>query len=110
MIGYRRPAGVRFWNHLVAIVAGRWLLDLSIDQGNQPDKGIELGPVVHAVCDGFLTGREPLVRNEGDVKLEYWAEPPDQRFRDTGAWRREFPGSGSSPSPSLRSAPPSSRS
>lgn len=62
------PAGARpprWWTilgvgeqppHVVAIVAGRWLVDLSIDLASAPLYGVELAPFSEQVSDEFLAG------------------------------------------------------
>lgn len=47
----------RFAGHLVAVVAGRWLLDLSLDQASRPLRGLTLGPLlVPYLAEQMATG------------------------------------------------------
>lgn len=55
------PAAAHKWpGHLVTIVDGIELLDLTLSQGNRPEKGIVTGPVFTRVTPEFLAGNEVL--------------------------------------------------
>lgn len=60
-LGYGDPRPGKYAGHVVALVDERVILDLSIDQANRPERGIELRPL--AVLDvpaGWGLGSEAL--------------------------------------------------
>jgi len=73
--------------HLVVIYDRRWLWDLSLDQGNRPERGIEFNaPALLPCSEGFLRGRERLTAWHQDCLLMYDAKPDDKSFREVHMW------------------------
>jgi len=88
-VGFPVPnSGADRWpGHLVLIVERRWLWDLSIDQANRPQWGINFTtPPVLAVTEGFLRGRERVAEMWQDCLLIYDAKPNDKSFRESNNW------------------------
>lgn len=90
-VGYGDAKPGAFAGHLVAIVEDRFLLDLSIDQADRPERGIVLEPLwIERVEPGLLRGSSPQVmRNSVGCALRYerhdndsWMGSPDWTERD----------------------------
>jgi hypothetical protein len=72
--------------HLVAIVAGRWLVDLSADQANSPEHGIELAPLAAVVTPRFLAGDEDVVGEQRGCRVQYRAFPGEPDWTHSPQW------------------------
>lgn len=105
-LGYPMPdlTPGRWPGHLVLIVERHWLWDLSIDQANRPQHGIEFHqPVLLPVTEAFLRGRERLVEWwEENCLLMYDAKPEDKSFRASSAWELEVELAYGSPADPIR--------
>jgi hypothetical protein len=74
--------------HLVALIEGRIVVDLSLDQLNRPLHGINLHPVTFDVPDPrWLDGHIPLHLELDGCIVNYWAMPEDKSFLHLPAWR-----------------------
>ena len=89
-IGIGQPA--RFengeWNrHLVAVVQGRWLVDASIDQGNEPGR-LELpGVLIARLPQPITTG--PWTRSYwllDGTRIDYTFDPAERSYRVAPDW------------------------
>lgn len=67
----------------------RWVLDLTADQSDQPENGIELGDAaVLPVPDDWVKGEGgSWFARENGVRVLYQAHPEDQSYLDTPAWQ-----------------------
>lgn len=74
--------------HVIAVVNDRWALDLTIDQANRPQYGIELSPHYWPATPAFLRGDEPAQFLVGEGShVHYDAMPDDREFLHTPDWR-----------------------
>jgi hypothetical protein len=74
--------------HLVAVLADRVLMDLTLDQANRPDYGIVLPmPVVAPVPRAFLDGEGALSGLVGGCRVAYTARPGDRSFEHSNDWK-----------------------
>ncbi len=76
-------------HHLVAIVEGRQLLDLSIGQASSAERGIELSPILARCDEDFLAGRcelEHTTKMSG-CYLKYEALLDETSYRPTWGWK-----------------------
>lgn len=77
--------------HVIAVVNERWALDLTIDQANRPQHGIELTPHYWPVVPAFLRGDQPaqfrVGDGIGDAYVHYDAMPEDRGFLNVPDWR-----------------------
>lgn len=82
----------RWAGHLVTILEGRVLIDITLDQADRPGSGIVLKPVVQEVLPAFLVGSGwlPTIHGRGDQTsmAVYKARPLDNTYRSAGAWKR----------------------
>jgi hypothetical protein len=77
-----------FWDgHLVAIIDGRLLLDLSIDSIARPELGVEPEPFVAEVLPEFISGGTVDLSIRGG-QARYSAQPERKDYRDLPAWER----------------------
>ncbi len=86
--GNGRVAAPGTWaGHLVLIVEKRYLWDLSIDQVNRPDHGINIPmPVVRRIDHQRFEQCQPLVITGHGVVLAYKARPGETGYRDATNW------------------------
>jgi hypothetical protein len=81
-----RPGG---WpGHLVAVLADRCLVDLSLPQANRPKHGIRLPPLVIGVDGEFLSGRERRNITVNGCLVSYQGFPSDRTFSSAPDWQR----------------------
>lgn len=75
-----------FWDgHLVAILDGRLLVDLSIDSISRPELGVKPEPFVTEVSRGFLSGGVVDLMVRGG-RARYHAHPERKDYRGLPAW------------------------
>jgi hypothetical protein len=72
--------------HLVAIVAERCLIDLSLPQVNRADRDIALTPLLCKVESAFLAGTARLAFLLNHCRVVYDALPDDRSFDGIGDW------------------------
>lgn len=78
----------RWPGHLAVVVNRKWLWDISIDQADRPERDIVFRtPVLLAIGERFLRGRERVAEMWGGMLLCYEARPQDKTFRATPDWR-----------------------
>lgn len=83
--GIKRPGG---WpGHLVAILNGNAMLDLTLNQACRPNKGIVLEPIIGGVSKDFLVGKELAEITTNGCQLIYQPFPDDKSFILAGDWR-----------------------
>jgi hypothetical protein len=85
-----RPKGAPddYWDgHLVAILDGRLLVDLSIDSIARPEIGVEPEPLVAEVGPEFVAGGTVDLSVRGGHAC-YRAQPRRKDYRDLPAWER----------------------
>ena len=89
VVGCQKSPG-SWGGHLVAIVNRRWMVDLSLDQAEEPRRGIRLPRfVVWPAPRRFLSGWKALdLATRGRAGLIYEARPGDTSFQRTPAWNR----------------------
>lgn len=88
-IGYgANPAATApgYDGHVLVIVDGRWAVDLTIDQANRPQYGIELSPHYWQPSPGFLLGDLPEVFEAGESIVRYEAMPEERGYLRAGDW------------------------
>lgn len=81
--------GVAFGNvniHLVVVIDRSRLLDLTIDQINDPTYGVSVSPVVLDVDKNFLAGRSSITTVQNGVTLTYTAHPEDKQHLTKEDW------------------------
>lgn len=89
----QRPADAPddFWDgHLVAILDGRLLVDLSIDSIARPELGVEPEPFVAEVPSEFVSGGTVDLPVRGG-QAQYRAQPQRKDYRDLPAWEQAPP-------------------
>jgi hypothetical protein len=72
--------------HVVAVIERRWLLDLTLDQCNRPERGSPR-PGYFYLPDGLLSGDEPAAMLLNDSFVRYTALPEDRRLLTVPDWR-----------------------
>jgi hypothetical protein len=73
--------------HLVAALADRVLMDLTLDQADRPHQGIVLPvPVVAPFPAEFLTGEGEISGLVGNCRVVYQARPEDRSFQRSRDW------------------------
>ena len=80
--------------HLVAVVGGRYIVDLSAGQFARPQHGIKMVPFVVHAEPGWAKGREPLVLAGGEgAVVALLAKPGERSFLPAKDWwhRRIIP-------------------
>jgi len=86
-VGFGRVRGDRGYDgHVIAVVDGRWGLDLTLDQANRPLKNIALEPHYFAATREFLRGDEPFAMRMNDCYVQYVAVPDDRGFLHAADW------------------------
>ncbi len=85
-VGHRvddRDTPDRWQGHLVAIVDGRFLLDLSIDQINTETWGFYVWPILATdqKFEGFLKGERALQIVQDKCRFIYWARVGDRTYQ-----------------------------
>jgi len=74
--------------HLVTVLGGRVLIDLTLDQANRPQHGIVLPMQILAPCDpDFLAGQARVAGSVGGCRVVYEARPGDRSFERSNDWR-----------------------
>jgi hypothetical protein len=78
----------RWAGHLVANLADRVLIDLTLPQANRPAHGIDLPEVILApIEEGFLQARHALAATLNGCLVIYQARPGDRSFERSPDWR-----------------------
>lgn len=78
--------------HLVAIVADRWLLDLTLGQASRPGEGLVLPAALHLPLDQHLGGGPEwagyltAATREDGARIEYRRHPAPPPFLDAPDW------------------------
>jgi hypothetical protein len=76
----------RYDGHLVALLAGAWLVDLALDQASRPAQGMPLRPLARRVGPAFAAGLDVVLVVDGTA-VRY--EPSgDRRYLEAGGWAR----------------------
>ena len=87
-IGYGGPDPRKWDGHLVLLVRGRLLLDLSIDQAARPDKGIYLHAFRTVLPTGFLEqGSGLVVQNPEGGTISYELNLGNRSWKFAPDWR-----------------------
>jgi hypothetical protein len=84
------PADPGDWaHHLVAIIGGRQLLDMAIDQEWRKGSDFQISPELIPCGEDFLAGRIKLqhIAAPAGCYLEYEALPGESSYEQTHAWR-----------------------
>jgi hypothetical protein len=78
-VGAGDPDPGKWPGHLVAVLGGRVLIDLTLDQANRPQHGIVLPVPIIAPCDAeFLAGQAVVAGIVGGCRVVYEARPGDR--------------------------------
>lgn len=90
-IGIGIPHGLDPGRHVVLIVEGELLWDLSIDQASRPERDIMLAkPFLAPTSPAFLAGREMLTgRNVGGTLVSYSARPGYDFWSSSPNWQAD---------------------
>lgn len=77
-----RQVDGRWYGHLVLVLEGSWLVDITVDQVNDDRFGIHLEPTAIPVTKTFLEGKQPLwlKGSDGNAFLKYTARPDDKGY------------------------------
>jgi hypothetical protein len=87
-LGGGDPEPGKWPGHLVAVLEGQVLADLTLDQANRPQYGIVLPvPVLASFDPEFLTGAGALVGVVNGCRVEYTARPTDRSFQKATDWQ-----------------------
>src|SRR5262249_34365307 len=79
-VGAGDPQPGKWPGHLVTVLGGRVLIDLTLDQANRPQHGIVLPISILAPGDGdFLAGQAWVAGIVGGCRVVYEARPGDDR-------------------------------
>jgi len=74
--------------HLVTVLGGRVLIDLTLDQANRPQHGIVLPMQILAPCDpDFLAGQAWVAGIVSGCWVVYQARPGDRSFERSNDWK-----------------------
>jgi hypothetical protein len=80
-VGAGDPEPGKWPGHLVCVLDGKVLIDLTLDQADRPHRGIELPvPVIAPVNEEFLAGQGELVGMVNGCRVVYLARPEDRTF------------------------------
>lgn len=85
-IGFGRSELPGYDGHVVAVVDERYILDLTLDQCDRPQYGINLRPGHFAATPAFLAGDEPHRFEYGGSYVQYVAVPADKGFLRVADW------------------------
>ena len=88
-LGAGIPNNYEWCGHLVAIIGGRTLVDLTLDHISRPDHDIYLPPYfIRDVSRKFLNGEKPLVIRDphGPTYFTYGAYPLDLSYDSAPLW------------------------
>lgn len=86
-IGLEDPGSPVWSGHVVCVVGGRGVLDLSLDQAIRPQHGIWTRPAWFEAEREFLAGGcEAAIEQAGSV-IRYRARPHDRAFLHAPDWR-----------------------
>jgi hypothetical protein len=81
------PALAGKWpGHLVAVAAGRLLIDLTLPEFSRPASGIDLQPIAVPVSERFLHGTEIAHTRFGPTAVRWKALPEDRSYRGSPLW------------------------
>ncbi len=87
-VGAGDPQPGKWAGHLVANLADRVLLDLTLDQANRPQHQIVLPPFLLAPLDWeFLQGEAYLAGTGNGCRIVYETRPDDRSFERSNDWR-----------------------
>jgi hypothetical protein len=89
--GYGHGPSDDAWDgHLVLVVRGRYLLDLSADQASRPNRGIHITPLwfILPVGGGFV--RKIALTNEKGGTVSYEPDPANTSWRVAPDWKRSW--------------------
>ena len=87
-VGAGDPQPGKWPGHLVTVLGGQVLIDLTLDQANRPQHGIVLPMPILAQCDpDFLAGKARLAGMVGSCRVVYEARPGDRSFERSNDWR-----------------------
>jgi hypothetical protein len=87
-VGVGDPEPGKWPGHLVTVLGGQVLIDLTLDQANRPQHGIVLPMPILAPCDPeFLAGEAQVAGIVGGCRVIYEARPDDRSFERSNDWR-----------------------
>lgn len=89
-VGYGDPQPGKWPGHLVAVAAGRYLLDVSITQASRPAKNINLTPTYGQIEPDFLSGEPADPVKVGDSYILYDPDPDDRSYEASPDWVHGF--------------------
>lgn len=85
-LGGGGPRADHWAGHLVALVEGRVMVDLSLPQANTPERGITLTSLICDVPRGFGKGQLPHTFEMGGCRVEYRAFPEKIGYQTAIDW------------------------
>jgi hypothetical protein len=87
-VGSGDPEPGKWPGHLVTVLGGQVLIDLTLDQADRPQHGILLPMPILAPCDpDFLAGQARVAGIVGGCRVVYEARPGDRSFERSNDWR-----------------------
>jgi len=86
-IGQGKAPGQKGYDgHVVVVVEDRWVLDLTLDQANRPQHGIEVRPGYFRVERDWLRGGRRIAFRRNGAFIQYEARPEDRGFLAVPDW------------------------
>jgi hypothetical protein len=86
-IGHGREVGQPGYDgHVVVVVEERWVLDLTLDQANRPQHGINMHLGYFAVTPEWLRGETMTAFRRDGCFVQYEAVPEDRGFLTVPDW------------------------
>lgn len=87
-VGIGDPEPGKWPGHLVTSLAGKVLIDLTLDQANRPAHGIVLPmPIVAPLSPDFLSEEGQMVGIVNGCRVVYEARPSDRSFERSNDWK-----------------------
>lgn len=74
------------YNGHVVLTAGRYMVDLSIDQASRPQYGIQVRPLLAQMPSGWWRGRDPQISYSANAILVYVARADKRGFVEGDNW------------------------
>jgi hypothetical protein len=84
--GDRQPG--KWPGHLVTVLGGQALIDMTLDQANRPQHGIVLpAPIIAPLTPDFLTKEAGVAGMVNRCRVVYQARPDDRSFERSNDWK-----------------------
>jgi len=85
-VGFGEPQPGCWAGHLVVIVEGQLMFDLTLTQATRPHWGIQMEPLAALVEPGFLAGTENHVEVVNGCGVKYMPYPEDKSYERAPSW------------------------